>query len=50
MKDASVHSEKLKNLGFLTRPRVGKRIEGSIRVSIGTVSQMKEYIYQFKNA
>lgn len=50
MKDHLVHAEKLKNLGFLTRPREGKVIGGSIRVTIGTVAQMKEFINQFKNA
>lgn len=46
----SILAEKLKNSRFLTRPHSGKRIEDTIRVTIGTVSQMKEFINQFKNA
>lgn len=42
--------DRLKNLGFLTRPRNGKNIDGTIRVTIGTVSQMKKFINKFKNA
>ncbi|MBT3865412.1 histidinol-phosphate transaminase [Candidatus Peregrinibacteria bacterium] len=37
-------TEKLKKMGFLTRPR-----NGAIRVTIGTVKQMKNFINQFKN-
>ena len=50
MKNPSMHSEKLKNLGFLTRPRKGEGIDGTIRVTIGTVPQMKKFINKFKNA
>lgn len=50
MENPSMHSEKLKNLGFLTRPREGEGIDGTIRVTIGTVSQMKKFINKFKNA
>jgi histidinol-phosphate aminotransferase len=50
MENPLMHSEKLKKLGFLTRPREGKGSEGTIRVTIGTVSQMKKFINQFKNA
>lgn len=50
MGNSSILVNKLKNLGFLTRPRKGKGIEGTIRVTIGTVSQMKKFINQFKNA
>jgi len=50
MENPSMHSKKLKNLGFLTRPRNGEGIDGTIRVTIGTVSQMKKFINQFKNA
>ncbi len=50
MENPLMHSKKLKNLGFLTRPREGKRIEGTIRVTIGTIPQMKKFINQFKNA
>lgn len=44
-----MNSEKLRKLGFLTRPRKGKGIDEAIRVTIGTVSQMEEFINQFKN-
>lgn len=50
MENSSMLVNKLKNLGFLTRPRDGKGIEGTIRVTIGTVSQMKKFINQFKYA
>jgi histidinol-phosphate aminotransferase len=50
MENPLMHSEKLKSLGFLTRPRSGKGIDGTIRVTIGTVSQMKKFINKFKNA
>ena len=50
MENPLMHSEKLKKLGFLTRPREGKGIGGTIRVTIGTVAQMKKFINQFKNA
>jgi histidinol-phosphate aminotransferase len=50
MENPLMHSEKLKNLGFLTRPRDGEGIDGTIRVTIGTVQQMKKFINKFKNA
>ena len=50
MENPSMHSKKLKNLGFLTRPRNGEGIDVTIRVTIGTVSQMTKFINQFKNA
>lgn len=50
MQKSSLLVEKLRSLGFLTRLREGKRIDGTIRVTIGTVNQMKKFINQFKNA
>jgi len=41
--------EKLKTNGFLTRPRKGANIDGTIRLSIGTVEQMKEFINIYKS-
>lgn len=36
--------KKLKDNGILVRPRKGQQIDGALRVSIGTVSQMKKFI------
>ena len=47
--NSSILADKLKKSGFLTRPRGGKGIEGTIRLTIGSVSQMKKFINQFKN-
>lgn len=44
---SAIYSAKLSDIGFLTRPLEGKRIGGTIRVTIGTVSQMKEFINKF---
>jgi histidinol-phosphate aminotransferase len=41
--------EFLKDKGILTRPRKGANIDGTVRVTIGTVKQMKEFINKFKS-
>jgi len=48
-RDSKEMTGKLKEQGFLTRPREGVNINGTVRVTIGTVKQMKEFINQFKN-
>lgn len=40
--------EALKDSGILTRPRKGTPIDGTLRVSIGTVEQMKRFIETYK--
>jgi histidinol-phosphate aminotransferase len=47
-KDFSL-ANKLMKSGFLMRPRDGEKIDGTVRVTIGTVKQMKKFINQFKN-
>ncbi len=47
-KDSSLVS-KLMESGFLMRPRDGEKIDGTVRVTIGTVEQMEKFINQFKN-
>ncbi len=50
VKNTKIYSEKLKDKGFLTRPRTEKEINDCIRLTIGTVSQMKKFINKFKYA
>ncbi|MBP9717908.1 histidinol-phosphate transaminase [Candidatus Gracilibacteria bacterium] len=38
---------KLRERGMLIRPRTGCRIEDTLRVSIGTVSNMNQFIYEY---
>ncbi len=38
----------LREAGILTRPRSGQNIEGTLRLSIGTVAQMKKFIRIFR--
>ncbi len=40
--------EKLKKAGVLIRPQNKKNIEGTLRVSIGTVAQMKKFVKIYK--
>jgi histidinol-phosphate aminotransferase len=47
--DSSFVADKLMKSGFLARPREGEGIEGTIRVTIGTVEQMKNFIKEIKN-
>jgi histidinol-phosphate aminotransferase len=47
--DSSLAANKLMKSGFLTRPREGEGIEGTIRVTIGTVEQMRNFIKKMKN-
>lgn len=47
-KNAKTVFEKLKENGVLVRPRGGERIEETVRITIGTVSQMEEFIKAYK--
>jgi histidinol-phosphate aminotransferase len=48
-RDSTILVNKLLKSGFLTRPREGEGIEGTIRVTIGTVEQMKNFIEKMNN-
>lgn len=48
-KDFTHLANKLMESGFLMRPRDGDKIDGTVRVTIGTVKQMKKFLNQFKN-
>lgn len=39
---------KMANAGFLLRPRSGPNIDGTVRVSLGTLSQMRAFIRAFQ--
>lgn len=45
--DAQALVEKMKKGGFLLRPRNGANIQGTVRVSVGTVKQMQKFIEVF---
>ncbi len=47
-KDSAKTFDLLKENGILVRPRSGANIEGTIRVTIGTVKEMKQFIKFFK--
>lgn len=43
-KNAQKTFEKLKDAGILTRPRSGPNIDGTLRLTIGTIAQMEKFI------